>query len=60
MPYSEPSGANSYSRLLNSFQKNTLKAQINGSKSSHDLQVTFAKLNGIKKVVCTDQGNHIT
>lgn len=55
MHYSEPSGANSYSRLLTSFQKNTLKAQVKGSKCSQDLQVTLAKLNDMKKVVCTDQ-----
>lgn len=47
--------------LLRSRKKeNVLKAQVNGSKYSHDFKITLAKLKGMKKVLRTDQGNHIT
>lgn len=47
--------------LLHSRKKeNVLKVQVNGSKYSQDFKITLAKLKGMKKVLCTDQGNHIT
>lgn len=62
MPYFVPSVGNSDFRLLTSFQKK-IKCTKDASKWKEIVtrfEECLSKLHGVKKFLCTNQGNHIT